>query len=259
MIDTFNLPNNSKTQIFYSNGVSNSWQTWTKPDGCTLVYMTLIGGGAGGGGGRNELGAGGFGTGGGGGGSSSVTTGLFQACLLPNNLFIQVGSGGFGGNGKTSGNDGDTGTNGSLSYVVVIPTATTSNIVLSSGSVAATGGAGGRSNSGGGGGNAGTSFVFSTNPFSNLGIINSVIGQPGSNGSTSVNPINDVTITGITTGGAGGGGSSSSTIYSGGSINGSGFINRINGGRFSITGTNIVGSASTITRVTRENGSSGYF
>lgn len=259
MIDTFNLPNNYKTQIFYSNGVSNSWQTWTKPDGCTLVYMTLIGGGGGGGSGRNEQGASANPVGGGGGGSSSITTGLFQACLLPNTLFIQVGVGGSGGVSKTGASNGDNGTSGSLSHISVIPTAVTSNIVLSSGSVVASGGVGGGSGSGGGGGAGGSPFVFSTNPFSNLGIVNSVIGQSGSNGGTSVNTINDITITGLTTGGAGGGTMTSGSVYSGGSINGSGFINKINGGRFSITGTNIVGSASTITSITKENGSSGYF
>lgn len=257
MIDTFNLPNNPKTQIFYSNGVSNSWQTWSKPSGCNFIFITVIGGGAGGGGGRNEQGGANNPGGGGGGGSSSVTNGFFQSCLLPDTLFIQVGNGGTGGLGKTGASNGDSGSTGSLSYVTIIPSATTSNIILSSGSVAATGGGGGQSGSGGGAfGRAGT--VFTNTVFSNLGIITSIPGQNGVEGGDGTTPPINLTITGLTSGGGAGGTMSSSVAYSGGSINGSGFINTINGGRFTVTANTIVGTAFTITTITKESGNNGY-
>jgi hypothetical protein len=45
---TYNLPDTSfRTQVFYQNG------NWIKPQGITMVYVTLIGGGGGGGGGQS--------------------------------------------------------------------------------------------------------------------------------------------------------------------------------------------------------------
>jgi hypothetical protein len=64
---SYNLPDTSyRTQIFYQNG------QWIKPQGISLVYITLIGAGSGGGGGTSAA-LGVAATAGGGGGSGSIS------------------------------------------------------------------------------------------------------------------------------------------------------------------------------------------
>ena len=97
MIDIFNLPDDSiNRQVFRVNSSgSTGWETWSKPNGISFVYILCIGGGAGGGGGRGN--SNNVGTGGGSGGSSAWSVGTFPACFLPDTLFVQVGKGGDGG------------------------------------------------------------------------------------------------------------------------------------------------------------------
>ena len=78
MIDIFNIPNITNTQVFYTQG-SGIWQTWQKPRNCKFTYIFVLGGGGGGGGGRGS--ASNAAIGGGGGASSSLTTGIFQTNL----------------------------------------------------------------------------------------------------------------------------------------------------------------------------------
>ena len=221
MIDTFNLTNyESNSQVFYTKGTSD-WQIWQKPNNAKIVSFLVIGGGGGGGSGQAGTGS----TtrrGGGGGGSSSVTLGVFSASQLPDTLFVQVGSGGVGGSGGTGVTDGSGGT---ISYICVQPNTTAINVLLQSGNAAAGGGIRGAST--GAGGTAGTAWTGGI--LSDLGLATSTIGQVGTGGATTAVPTN-VTIAGITTGGAGGAGTNLGTVFSGGSINGSGFVPTILGG-----------------------------
>jgi hypothetical protein len=220
MLDFQDLPGkDSKRQIFFTNGITNSWQTWFKPKNANLVHIVCVGGGGGGGAGWSSTSN--SGTGGGGGGSSSITTGIFQASLLPDNLYIQIGTGGTRGV-----SNGQAGGGGALTYVSVIPSQTAINVLLMSGNVGPGGGGGGAGSVQGSTGVAGTAFQQATRPFSYLGIVGSSNGQLGGIGG-SVTPGNggSITIAAPTTGGAGGGGLNlSGTGANGGAITGAGFI-----------------------------------
>jgi len=245
MIDIFNTPDSgNNVKVFYSTG-TNAWQVWNKPKNCRFVNMFLIGGGGGGTGGSA---AGSATVGGSGGGSSSITSGIFLACTLPDILYIQVGIGGNAGLGEINSNDGTDGGNGTLSYVSVFPSATTSSlisntnpIVLASGNVAA-GGARYDGSTSSIPGTAGTVFTQTTplfNIFSYLGIITTIAGQEGGDGTySSLNPPSNLNIVSITSGGAGGAGSFCSTLYNGASVIGFSQIPTISGG----TTTNIKGN-----------------
>lgn len=197
MIDVFNIPNsNQDISIFYSNGVSNSWQTWQKPRNCQWVWIMTIGGGGGGAGGSNNSGNAATG-----GGSGAVTRATFNASQLPDTLFIQVGVGGVGGTSANSGNSGN------KSIVSILPNTTTTNGILSSGgSTAAVGG----STSGA---VVAGEIVFTTPfaAFATLSTFTSVLGRSsnGPNGFVSVN-ITPLTSQ-ITSPGASGAGLSVST------------------------------------------------
>jgi len=231
MIAHFNTPNNIlNTQIFYStsSGSTNQWQVWNKPPNSTFVHITVIGGGGGGGAGLN--GAGGTArTGAAGGGSSSITKGFFPSNYLPDTLFIQVGKGGLGGN-----TSGSAGSDGNLSYVSVQPNTTSTNIILRSGTIVARGGGGGGPTGLKTGGAGGT--VFTSSILSYLGVVDSEVGQKGSDASGNSNGT-DISITNILTGGASGAGVDSNIGITGAGFNGgdilslSGFVNTILGGR----------------------------
>ena len=61
--------------------------TWTKPAGCTRVYIEVIGAGAGGGGGHaNASGAGG--------GGGAMARGIYDADALPATVTVAAGAGG---------------------------------------------------------------------------------------------------------------------------------------------------------------------
>jgi hypothetical protein len=141
MLDLSHIPNSQQdVQIFYSNGVTNAWQTWNKPRKCNYVWIMCIGGAGGGGGG-----AGSYNTlGGSGGGSGAITRVMYNAQQLPDILYIQVGLGGAGGAGATtSGVNGSTGSPGNRSFVSLQPAVVAQNLVAASGNGAAAGGAGG--------------------------------------------------------------------------------------------------------------------
>lgn len=131
MLDLSHIPNSQQVvRIFYSNG--NALQTWTKPKKCSYVYIMCIGGGAGGSGGGTGVGATVLQNGG---GSGGVNRALFQANLLSDTLFVQVGAGGAGGVA------GNSGSNGNRSFVSFYPNNTISqNLVCTSGANPAVGG-----------------------------------------------------------------------------------------------------------------------
>lgn len=215
MNDTFNIPNNDlKTQVFYNNeATTNSWQTWTKPAGCSFIHLTVIGGGGGGGNGRINGGAN-LSGGGGGGGSAAYSTGLFPSYVLPDTLYVLIGKGG-----------GRTGGNGLTSYVCVTPDTTAINQLL----IAAGGGGGGGTSSGSGGA-AGTAGAAFTTVLSYLGITNVSSGFAGIQGGNSAAG-GSVNITSFITGGAGGAGYTTTPAYfNGGSINASGYCQTVLGG-----------------------------
>ena len=93
MLPFNNLPDNSKVDWFMQPTATNEVHTWTKPVGCNFVYIVAAGGGGYGGNGFTRA-AGVAGGGGGGGGSSQLITMLVPAFLLPDTLFIKVGTGG---------------------------------------------------------------------------------------------------------------------------------------------------------------------
>ena len=74
---------------------------WTKPDGCTRVYIECIGSGGGGGGGRHGDDAGG------GGGGGSFVRGVFDANALEPTLDVVVGAMAPGGDANAAGTNGN--------------------------------------------------------------------------------------------------------------------------------------------------------
>ena len=212
MIDMFNIPSDkSSTQVFYFAGIG-TWQMWQKPTNATFVYMFVIGGGSGGGGGRTAVANGA--TGAGGGASSSTTHAVYAANMIPDTLYLQVGTGGAGGVNQA------TGGTGGLSYVSFEPDTTAINILVQSGTAGATGGIGSTSSStGGAGGTGGTPWGFATAINGNIGMVDSNAGQNGTAGTGSGATPQNVTLSTILSGGAGGGAVSlGGTTYNGGSI-----------------------------------------
>lgn len=137
MLDLSHIPNSQQdVQIFYSNGVTNAWQTWQKPRKCNYVWIMCIGGGGGGAGGNigtNSNSATG-------GGSGGVARALYNAQQLPDILYVQVGLGGAGGAGATTAGAGSNGSAGTRSWVSLLPAVTTQNLVQGSGGNVAAGG-----------------------------------------------------------------------------------------------------------------------
>jgi hypothetical protein len=111
MLDVFHIPSNSdNSKIFYAQG-STAWQTWQKPRGAKFIQVFCLGAGGGGGGGRSSAAGG---AGGAGGGSGGIVRALIPAFLLPDTLYIQVGTGGTAGQ---SGATGAGGAVGGISYI----------------------------------------------------------------------------------------------------------------------------------------------
>jgi hypothetical protein len=55
-MDVFNFQNTQNNNfVFYANGGTTSWQTWTKPKNCKFISILAISGGGGGGGASNYL------------------------------------------------------------------------------------------------------------------------------------------------------------------------------------------------------------
>ena len=235
MLDMYNIARSETSKIFYSN--NSDWQIWNKPDKANMIYFFILGGGSGGGGGKTS--AINSSTGGGGGASSAITIAAYQANLLPETLYLQVGAGGIGGAAETNGGAGG------LSYVSYLPNTTAINILLQSGTVAPTGGNGATSSSvGATGGTGGTLWNYSTAINGSLGLVTVQAGQNGTNGtSTGASPQN-LTITLPISGGAGGGATSAgATGYNGGSITGSSFISTLGPGVINAADATINGNS----------------
>jgi len=214
MLDYFNLSNNTDTQVFFAQN-NNIFQTWQKPRGCKLVHFFVIGGGGAGAGGRTGS-VGTDRTGSGGGGSGGIYTSLIPSILIPDRLYIVVGRGGIGAAPNTNG------TGGGVSLIRTTLNTTDVNQGLLARPTQATGG-----NAGGTGG-GGVSVLSGI--YRNLGpnlLHNSVTGGAGVAGSSGTS----INLTFLLSGGAGGGSATlGGTSFSGGSINGNGFVPTILGG-----------------------------
>ena len=221
------------TQVFTAD--TTQWQTWTKPDRAKMVYIFVLGGGGGGGGGRTSVSN--SGNGGGGGGSSAITAGIYHAMLLPDTLYLQVGTGGTGGAAMT------TGTAGTISSICYIPDTTAINILLQSSAAAPGGGVAGGSSVPGAGGIAATAWDYNAAINGDLGIVTVTAGQAGGSGTSGGGSVINITPTLIVTGGAGGGSNTAGAGgYNGGSITGSGFLNTISSGVINAADTSIHGN-----------------
>ena len=227
-MDVFNLPNTQNNQfVFYANGGTTSWQTWTKPINIKFISIFAISGGGGGGSGRFSFAV--INAAGGGGGAASGTAlGIFPANSLPDTLYIQVGVGGVGGTA------GGNATAGSISYVSAQPNTTSINVIIAGTNTAPGGGIGGNA-----GGTAGTAPVaFSKTGIGLLGACGTITSTAGWVGATGGQALSgsSIQVSGITTGGAGGGGNNSAGVDNvGGNITGIGIVPTITGGVTGVT------------------------
>jgi hypothetical protein len=213
MLDLSHIPNSQQdVKIFYSNGVTNAWQTWQKPRKCNYVWIMCIGGaGSGASGGTANLTTGTYG------GAGAVTRILYNAQQLPDRLYVQVGLG-----GAESSATGNPGTRSLVALQPVINVA--QNLVTISGAVAASTGL------------AETAATQTTMTFATLG---NFISTPGFGpGNVDVNPLTST----IVTQGASGGGkdTATNTVYPAKEILSSSISPLISGGISSTTtnGTN---------------------
>jgi hypothetical protein len=226
-----NLPNKTdqNTFIFYANAdsasisISGSFQAWNVPEYATFLHFTVIGGGGGGGAGYYRS----FttsGSGGGGGAPGGMVAVSIPAILLPKTLYLQVGYGGLGGAAATTDPQiGNSGSNGTISYVCLYPEINAGSVLIQSSNTAPGGGAGGGINTTSATGTAIT--IADTTNMKWLGIVGNTVAQTaggtGAAGSTANINGTAVTYVGLLTGGAGGGNmrSGSAGGGTGGTIN----------------------------------------
>lgn len=226
---SFHIPDKAllNSRTYYSGGSTN-WQIWNKPKNINKVHFFCIGGGGAGGGGQqsgsNQL------TGGGGGAGSTILQSVYQSFLLPDILYVRVGSGGIGSS--------IAGTAGGISYVSVYPNILSSNLVAISGTSA---GGGTNGSAGGAGGIIGTEASPSIAAFLSMSEFTTFPGIAGTAGSiTGTTPSNIIGLTNsILTGGAGGGGAGflSGSEVPGASITANGLSPLIAGGTVVIGGS----------------------
>lgn len=121
------------TPQYIAGATSENWKTWTKPVGCSYVYIIACGGG--GGAGKGNGGA--VTVAPGGGGSGVLVRALFPSFLLPDILFLRIG---IGGDRQTV--TGGAGNSGTATVVAIAPEATSSAtniLILANGGSGSTG------------------------------------------------------------------------------------------------------------------------
>lgn len=175
-------PQGANVQMFFANATSAATQkeTWTKPQGASFVFFSLVGAGGSGG---NATSDGTAGAAGGGGGSGSVLNCLVPAFAIPDQLQVAVGGRRQGANGASTEviyqqKDGTGYTLLSAGGGVVGDTAT---VVTPGVSVDAVGGAGG---------------TVGASAFRALGFSNGTTGQTGSTGNTAQTLPTDIFVIG---------------------------------------------------------------
>jgi hypothetical protein len=217
MLDFSHIPSQQQqTFTFYATG---NWQTWNKPRNAKFIEIFCLGGGAGGGMASVTTGATNNGNGG---GSGGIVRGLIPAFLLPDTIYILVGTGGIG---ATVANTG--GGAAGISYIGLQPSTSEQTLICKSSTAAAT------SNT------AATISVVTLSAFGNLGLFTAIAGVAGSTGGGSQTALG----TNLTTGGASGGSKSSTVFNVGGNITSAS----------AILTTTVLGGQST-----GENGRDGY-
>jgi hypothetical protein len=102
---TFDFPKDTIVDQYLVGMPTTDWTMWTKPANCNFIYILAVGGGGGGGGGTTG-GQASLGNSGAGSGSYGVIA--CPANLFPDNVYIQVGRGGIGGNGANGNIGGNT-------------------------------------------------------------------------------------------------------------------------------------------------------
>lgn len=164
----FDIPQGAKVDSYMGGMPTTSWATWTNPKN-QFSNALILAAGAGGGGGANSNEAGNGSWGAGGGAAGGFAHLYCPLALMPDYLYIQVGTGGAGGFASN-------GTAGSVTYISLNPTALPANLV-----VTCAGGQGGlylsSAQSGGGGVSFGNTF----------GIYQGYTGGNGAGGSTVIN------------------------------------------------------------------------
>jgi hypothetical protein len=198
-----NLPNKTdqNTYLFYANSsgsISGSFQAWNIPEYASFVHFTVIGGGGGGAGGYGGTPFASGRQGGGGGAPGGLVAVSIPTILLPKTLYLQVGYGGAPGTGSNSqAVAGQSGRNGTISYICLYPEINPGSVLIQS------------SNTEAGGGtvpNAGAAVTIAdVINLKWLGIVGNTIAQTAGAAST-VSGGNSVTYVGLLTGGTGGGG-----------------------------------------------------
>lgn len=220
-MDTFHTPSPVKgdVQVFTANSpgaAERGFVSWSKPRGCTMAQITVIG--AGGKGGSGAVGSNSTAAGGGGGGSAGKTVLLIPLIALPDQLFVSVGHGGTAFANPT--------------FVSLTP----DTVALSTVAFANGGGLGGNGvgATAGAAGAAAAAATLANMVLAGLGVFQALAGQAGIiGGVASAGGALSLPTTGITcTGGAGGGGlpATATTGTAGGHINASGIYPRVNAG-----------------------------
>lgn len=231
MLDLFHLQGTDyNIQVF----TQPNTDTWLKPKNAKLVYIISIGPGGGGGGGRADV-IGSNSVGGSGGGSGAINVGLFQACVLPDRIYLNVPNGASGGASNTSGGT----PSGTINIRTRVDPAGTTN--RGDWIFQTFNGTGGVSNNATPtGGTGGQTFTPTTQGYlSGWGVISALSGQSGGNSSTGDG--SSLTSSSFVSGGAGGGGRAANftTYGSGGTVSTTGQIPSSIGG---VSGDTINGS-----------------
>lgn len=244
MLDFSHLVSNDKnTSVFYSIGTGDTFQTWTKPKGCSFINIFCLGSGGGGGAGASGV-NGTVRCGGAGGGTGGHTKIMIPSFFLPDTLYIKVGKGGDGGLPTSS--DGTSGITGELSYVSIRPDSISTNVIVSSGTLPANGGGRGIFGVGSNAtaGAASTIFSQTNGILSYLGLTSFMSGSAGGNGGNQnqsgggliIGSGGTFSLPSMVIGGAGGAGCQSAGgaggSKNGAQITGNGFMPTINSGQF---------------------------
>jgi len=190
MLDFSHIPSPYSSNVKTFNSASAVPQVWAKPRGASMVYIQAIGAGGGGGNGFTRA-SGVQGGGGGGGGGAGIGTLLVPAYLLPDILYVFVGSGGLA---TIAGVD---------SVVSFYPSASSPSLIYGPG-----GNAGGTGTGAAGGAASGIVAAPTTaTRFLNMGLFVGYAGSDGPAGGVSgVGADSAALATGITCGGASGAG-----------------------------------------------------
>ena len=209
MLDFLNISTRQPDSTTFYASSSTVWQTWLKPRGCKFIQFFIVGAGGSGAGGQaiNGVGRGG----GSGGASGGVVRGIVPAFLVPDVLYVQVGTGGAAVGASTAGNTGG------ISYVSIAPSTSVSSVILASSSTVA---GGGLTSSGGtnAGGTAPTIFTTAVGAHGSLCSFTAIAGQTGGTGATLGTPDVQALGASIVTGGAGGAGHTATANGNSGNI-----------------------------------------